>query len=311
MSRLVIGIGGNALLRRGQRADAAVQQANLTVAVGSLAGLAAEHDVVLVHGNGPQVGMLALETSADRALERPYPLDVLVAETQGMIGYWLAAALGTALPGREVAAVLTQTLVDAEDPAFAWPTKFIGPGYDRAEAATVVAAHGWDLRRDGRQWRRVVPSPEPRDVAELGTIRRLVQAGAVVIAAGGGGVPVAVDADGNRRGVEAVVDKDLAAALLAERLDADALLLLTDVPAVYRDFGTPSARPVTEATAADLERLGLPDGSMGPKVEACRRFLTEQGRAAAIGELADAAAILAGTAGTRVLPEGGHNARCA
>ncbi|WP_216207350.1 carbamate kinase [Amycolatopsis aidingensis] len=311
MSRLVIGLGGNALLRRGQRADAAVQQANLADAAGALAELAAVHEVVLVHGNGPQVGMLALESGADTALDRPYPLDALVAETQGMIGYWLAAALDARLPGREVAAVLTRTLVDAADPAFARPTKFIGPGYERAEARALAAAHDWSLRRDGHSWRRVVPSPEPRGIAELATIRTLLEAGNVVIAAGGGGVPVAVDAAGHRRGVEAVVDKDLAAALLADRLAADFLLLLTDVPAVYRDFGTPAARPVAAATPAELALLGLPDGSMGPKVEACRRFLAAPGRGAAIGALPEAVAVLAGTTGTTVLPEGGDHAHCA
>ncbi|WP_158888118.1 carbamate kinase [Amycolatopsis anabasis] len=297
--RLVIGLGGNALLRRGERADFAVQQRNLATATDTLAAVAREHEAVIVHGNGPQVGLLALESAADRRLERPYPLDALVAETQGMIGYWLAGALGTALPGREVVAVLTRTRVDADDPAFARPAKFIGSGYDRTRADRLAADRGWALHQDGHRWRRVVPSPEPREVLELASVRLLLDSGAIVIAAGGGGIPVT--ANGHPHGVEAVVDKDLVAALLATELGADTLLLLTDVPAVQRDFGTPRATPITEATAQELAALGLPDGSMGPKVEACRRFLAHGGRLAAIGALDEAAAVLTGRAGTRIL----------
>ncbi|PXY19415.1 carbamate kinase [Prauserella muralis] len=300
--RIVAALGGNALLRRGQRAEHTLQQQNVRRAVRALAPLATEYELVVVHGNGPQVGMLALESAADRDLDQPYPLDVLVAETQGMIGYWLAEALSAALPGREVVTLVTRTVVDGNDPAFARPVKFIGPGYGETAAGTLAADRGWTLRRDGRRWRRVVPSPEPVAVVERPVIARLAAEGVVVVAGGGGGVPVAAGDDGTLRGVEAVVDKDLTAALLAGELKADALLLLTDVPAVLRGFGTAHPEPIARASVAQLRALGLPEGSMAPKVDACGRFLAAGGSLAAIGALHEAGAILAGTAGTRVDP---------
>ncbi|HYU67653.1 MAG TPA: carbamate kinase, partial [Jatrophihabitantaceae bacterium] len=269
--RVVIAIGGNALLERGQKPDAAVQRSNVVAAVRALAPLAEEHEVVLTHGNGPQVGLLALESAADPELELPYPLDVLGAQTQGMIGYWLLQALQNALPGRQVAAVVNQTLVSAADPAFASPTKFVGPVYDEATAHRISVERGWSVAHDGRYWRRVVPSPQPQRIVETRIVRQLLAAGAVVVCAGGGGVPVIRNEAGELQGVEAVVDKDLATALLAEALEADALLLLTDVPAVLRGFGTPAAEPILRATPAQLRREQFPAGSMGPKVEAvCR-----------------------------------------
>ncbi|MEW2354766.1 carbamate kinase [Spirillospora sp. NPDC029432] len=295
--RIVAALGGNALLRRGERPDAAVQVARVREAVRGLAALAGGNELIVTHGNGPQVGLLAVESAADPALSAPYPLDVLGAETQGMIGYWLARELRRALPGREIVAVLTETVVRLDDPAFRAPAKFVGRTYGAAEAGRLRAEHGWTLRRDGADWRRVVPSPEPRDIVELPTIARLVGEGCLVIAAGGGGVPTG----GDHRGVEAVVDKDLAAALLATRLKADALLLLTDVPAVMQDHGTARARPIRGITPAGLRRLPLPAGSMGPKAEAARRFAEHRrGSVAVIGALADAPALLSGAAGTRV-----------
>ncbi|MFC4910141.1 carbamate kinase [Actinomadura gamaensis] len=295
--RIVAALGGNALLRRGEALDAAVQIAHVRQAARGLAALARDHELVVTHGNGPQVGLLALESAADPALSVPYPLDVLGAETQGMIGYWLARELRRVLPGREIVAVLTETVVDSRDPAFAAPAKFVGRAYGTAEADRMRVEHGWAMRRDGDAWRRVVPSPEPRDIVELPTLARLTEVGCLVIAAGGGGVPT----DGGHHGVEAVVDKDLTAALLATRLKADALLLLTDVPAVMRDHGTPRARPVRQATPDELRRIPLPAGSMGPKAEAACRFADQRpGAVAAIGSLTDAPALLAGTAGTRV-----------
>ncbi|CAL9449728.1 Carbamate kinase 1 [Streptomyces sp. enrichment culture] len=304
--RIVVALGGNALLRRGERPDAAVQQANVRAAVAALAPLAHRHELVITHGNGPQVGVLALQSAADRSLSSPYPFDVLGAETQGMIGYWLLQALQNALPGRQVCALLNQTLVSAADPAFARPTKFVGPVYEREEAERLAAERGWTVREDGGRWRRVVPSPRPQRVVETRLIRLLLNSGAVAVCAGGGGVPVVRDERGLLAGVEAVVDKDLTAALLAEALDADALLLLTDVPHVVRGFGTPDAEPITRTTPAALRSLDFPDGSMGPKVEAACRFVELTGGMAAIGSLDDARAILDGAAGTVVTPSGRH-----
>jgi carbamate kinase len=304
--RLVIAIGGNALLERGQQPDAAVQQANAVRAVEALALLAADHEVVITHGNGPQVGLLALESAADPALTVPYPFDVLGAQTQGMIGYWLLQALQNALPGRQVAAVVNQTLVSAADPAFAAPTKFVGPVYDEPTARRMRAERGWHVAPDGQYWRRVVPSPQPQRVVETRVVRLLLTSGAVVVCAGGGGVPVIRDEAGKLRGVEAVVDKDLATEVLAESLEADALLLLTDVPAVVRGYGTPDAQPIYRATPAALRREKFPSGSMGPKVAAVCRFVEITGDLAAIGALEDAPMILAGKAGTVVTPGGDY-----
>ena len=296
--RIVVALGGNALLMRGEKPDATVQLHHVEAAARALAPLAAEHELVICHGNGPQVGVLALESQADHALTRPYPLDVLGAETQGMIGYWLAQSLRNAGVTRPVLAVVTQTVVDEADPAFATPTKFIGPVYDRARARLLADRHGWDIAPDGPHWRRVVPSPEPHRVVEEPSIRQLIEAGTVVVCGGGGGAPV-IDR-GYLRGVEAVVDKDLTSARLAIDLKADRLLLLTDVPAVQRDFGTPNAEPLYQLTLDDLQHLSFPDGSMGPKIEACRRYVEATGSPAAVGALTAAEAILHGEAGTTI-----------
>jgi carbamate kinase len=245
------------------------------------------------------VGLLALQAEAYPE-GGTYPLDVLGAESEGMIGYLLQQGLRNALGHRDVVTLLTQVRVDGDDPAFAAPSKPIGPVYDRAEAAALAAARGWAVRPDGPHWRRVVASPEPAGIVELAAIELLVAAGVLTICAGGGGVPVVGDGDGGLRGVEAVVDKDLVAALLATELRADALLLLTDVPAVEAGWGTSAARPLTRATPAELRALDLAAGSMGPKVEAASRFAERTGGRAMIGALEDAAALLEGTAGTAV-----------
>ncbi|OLZ73195.1 carbamate kinase [Streptomyces amritsarensis] len=302
--RVVVALGGNALLRREERPDAAVQLANIRAAVSALAPLAHEHELVITHGNGPQVGVLALQSAADRSLSSPYPFDVLGAETQGMIGYWLLQSLQNALPGRQVCALLNQTLVSAADPAFADPAKFVGPVYDRTEAERLAAERGWTVKQDGAHWRRVVPSPRPQRVVETRLIRLLLNSGAVAVCAGGGGVPVIRDEQGQLTGVEAVVDKDLTAALLAEALDADALLLLTDVSHVSLGYGTPGAEPIGRTTPAALRARQFPAGSMGPKVDAVCRFVELTGGMAAIGALEDARAILDGTTGTVVTPSG-------
>src|SRR6185503_12812615 len=300
--RIVVALGGNALLQRGQAADADAQRENVAVAVRALAELAAEHEVVVTHGNGPQVGLLALQGEAYGAEVAPYPLDVLGAESEGMIGYLLDQELVNVLGGRQVATLLTQVIVDADDPAFARPTKFIGPVYFRSDADILAAERGWHVAPDGPRWRRVVASPEPRSIVELPTIRLLVEAGVLVVCVGGGGIPVMVDQDGRLHGVEGVIDKDLAAALLAEGLGADALLMLTDVDGVQVNWGTPQARLLRNISAGELGGMTFAAGSMGPKVRAACRFAERTGGLAAIGSLADAAAILEGRGGTRILP---------
>lgn len=297
---VVVALGGNALLRRGEPLAADVQRANAKVAAEAIAELAGHHQVVLTHGNGPQVGLLALQSAADRSTE-PYPLDVLDAETEGMIGYVLEQELGRHLPPERIATLLTQVVVDPGDPAFGAPTKPIGPVYDREEAEALAAARGWTVAPDGPSWRRVVPSPEPGRIVELETIRLLVDHGITVICTGGGGIPVVPDRSGDLHGVEAVIDKDLAASLLATSLGADALLLLTDVDGVYRGWGTPEQELLRHADAEELRALDLPAGSMAPKVEAVCRFVDEGGGwIGGIGALADAVDLLAGRAGTTV-----------
>jgi carbamate kinase len=296
--KLVMALGGNALLRPGDPPEAAVQRRNLRSAAATLAELAQRHDTVLTHGNGPQIGWLALQAEASSGA--PDPLDVLAAETEAQIGYLIEQELAPFLPGREIATLVTQVEVDRRDPAFGAPTKPIGPRYDAAGASALAAQRGWTFARVDGGFRRVVASPEPLRIRELGAIRRLVEAGVVVICAGGGGIPVEVDAEGTLRGVEAVIDKDRTSALLALELGADALLLLTDVPAIYEDWPGPARRPIRSISAAALRALALPAGSMGPKAEAACRFAERTGKLAAIGALADAARVLAGEAGTRV-----------
>lgn len=295
--RVVVALGGNALLRRGEPLAPDVQQRNARRAAAAIAAVAREHAVVVTHGNGPQVGLLALQAAAF-AGAGAWPLDVLGAESEGMIGYALELELRGAIRDRPLATLLTMVAVDPADPAFAAPTKPIGPLYAREEGQRVAAARGWRMAPDGAGLRRVVASPEPRWIVELPAIRLLVEAGVLVVCAGGGGVPVAVE-DGALRGVEAVVDKDLAAALLAAALGCEALLLLTDVDAVYQGWGTPAARALREAAPAALRAQRFEPGTMAPKVEAACRF-AEAGGVAGIGRLEDAAEILAGRAGTRV-----------
>ncbi len=299
-------LGGNALLERGQKPDAAIQVQNAARAVAALVPLAGEHELVLTHGNGPQVGVLALQSASDPNLTTPYPFDVLGAQTQGMIGYWLLQALQNNLPGRQVSAIINQTLVSAADPAFSNPTKFIGEVYDEERANQLAAERGWTVKPDGPKWRRVVGSPRPERVVETRLIRLLLNSGAIVVCAGGGGVPVIRNEDGHLEGVEAVVDKDLTASVLAQALDADVLMILTDVPHVLRGFGTDDAEPILRATPAAIRREDLPAGSMGPKVEAACRFVELTGDMAAIGRLDDAQTIIEGKAGTIITPGGDY-----
>jgi carbamate kinase len=298
--RIVVALGGNALLQRGDKPDAGIQLTHIHAAAAALAPLAGDHELLICHGNGPQIGMLALESENDATLTHPYPLDVLVAQTQGMIGYWLAQSLLNAGVTKPVLGLVTQTLVDRHDPAFANPTKFIGSVYTEDHARQLAEKHNWSIRRDGTNWRRVVPSPLPLSLIEQDSITALLDARSVVICGGGGGAPVMDDGTGHVIGIEAVVDKDRTAALLAERVGADRLLVLTDVPAVMANFGTPQASELRQLDVDSVSVMQFPDGSMGPKIDACVQFVRATGCPAAIGALADASAILSGSAGTTI-----------
>ena len=301
--RIVIALGGNALLRRSDPITTEVQRRNVAVAAAAIAPLTAEHSIVVVHGNGPQVGLLSLQAEAYQGAE-PYPLDVLDAGTQGMIGYLIQQELRSLLPARtQVVTVLTMVLVDPHDPAFAHPAKFVGPGYEKEAAGKLAADKGWTFREDGSAWRRVVPSPEPRRILEIEPITWLLDRGAVVICAGGGGIPTVYPSvtNGDLAGVEAVIDKDLAGELLAEDVGAGLFLMATDVDGVYVGWGTPKARRLGQVTPEELAGYEFAAGSMGPKVEAAARFAARTGRRAAIGSLDDIAGIVAGDRGTSVV----------
>ena len=301
--RIVVALGGNALLRRGEPLTAENQRTNARAACKALAPIALEHELVISHGNGPQVGLLALQGSAYTAVDA-YPLDVLGAQTEGMIGYVIQQELGNELPfERHLATLLTMIEVDRDDPAFVNPTKPIGPLYGAEEAARLEAGKGWTFKPDGNGLRRVVPSPLPRRIFEIEAIKSLLEQGCVVICAGGGGIPTVYTdepAPAGRRlvGIEAVIDKDLASALLAESLEADVLAIVTDVDAVYAGWGTPAQRAIRRATPADLADAEFAAGSMGPKVQAACQFVERTGRRAVIGAIADTPALVRGEAGT-------------
>jgi carbamate kinase len=301
--RVVVALGGNALLKRGEPMTADVQRSNVRTAAPALASVAAENQLVLSHGNGPQVGLLALQAAAYEDVEA-YPLDVLGAQTEGMIGYVLEQELGNLLPADvPFATILTMVEVDPNDPAFSDPTKFVGPVYPKEEADRLAADKGWTFKQDGDAWRRVVPSPEPRRIFEIRPIRWLLDKGVVVICAGGGGVPTMFTSPDERTlvGVEAVIDKDLASELLAREVEADLFVMATDVDGVYADWGTPEQRRLEKATPEELRRSEFAAGSMGPKVEAAARFVERTGKRAAIGGLDEIEAIVEGKAGTHVV----------
>jgi carbamate kinase len=266
--RIVLALGGNALLHRGEHPDEDTQIRRLADLGSVLRILAAEHELLITHGNGPQVELLASETEADSALRRPYPLDVLNAQTQGLIGYWLVRELDLALDAKHAAALVTRVLVDRDDPTFANPDKFVGESYSEGEAHALSSAYGWTMMaQEAMSWRRVVPSPVPVAIPELPAIADLLASGSTVVCCGGGGIPVVRDADGVLHGVVAVVDTDLTSALLATQLGAD-LLLLTDVDAVHSDYGTEHGVPIRHTSAEQLRQLHFAAGSMGPKVRA-------------------------------------------
>tara|TARA_R110000751_G_scaffold85615_2_gene170783 strand:- start:4763 stop:5677 length:915 start_codon:yes stop_codon:yes gene_type:complete len=298
---VVAALGGNALLQRGEPLTAEAQRANVATAAASLARIIeAGHQLVVTHGNGPQIGLLALQGAAYKP-DEVFPLDVLGAETDGMIGYLIEQELENALGhDRPVATLLTQVEVDPKDPAFARPTKFIGPVYDKAEAERLAQARSWSIAADGAHWRRVVPSPMPMDIPDLRVLQLLLEQDVTLICAGGGGIPVVRRPDGSLIGIEAVIDKDHATALLAHKLNADALLLLTDVEAVFRDFGTEAQSAIDRITPEDAGHLDLPDGSMAPKVAAAATFVSDRARFASVGRLEDALAMLEGRAETMI-----------
>jgi carbamate kinase len=302
---VVAALGGNALLRRGEALSAENQRRNVRIAAAALAPIAGQHRLVITHGNGPQVGLLALQGAAYDQVET-YPFDVLGAQTEGMIGYMIEQELGNLLPfERPFATLLTMIEVDPADPAFADPTKFIGPVYDKADADRVAAEKGWTFKPDGDKWRRVVASPQPKRVFELRPIKWLLEQNTVVIAAGGGGIPTMYEPGKERQlaGVEAVIDKDFASELLARELGADLFVMLTDAEAVCVDWGKPTQRAIRRAAPDAIRAFSFPAGSMGPKVDAACRFALATGQRAAIGALKDLPAIAAGTAGTTVTTE--------
>ncbi|WAL40546.1 carbamate kinase [Brevibacterium sp. BRM-1] len=299
--RVLTALGGNALLKRGEPLTAANQRANIAIAAERIARISGENEVVVAHGNGPQVGLLALQAAAYTDVEA-YPLDVLGAESEAMIGYMLEQELGNVMPPEQhLVTVLTMTEVDPDDPAFEHPTKFIGPVYDEDAANRLAEEKGWAIAPDGPYFRRVVPSPLPVRVIEEEPIKLLVESGTLVICAGGGGIPTVLGSDGILRGIEAVIDKDLAAAMLAAHLDADVLVIATDVEGVYRNWGTGAQELIPQLTLAEAEGSEFAAGSMGPKVQAACNFVRETGRRAVIGALADIEGLVAGTAGTSVV----------
>lgn len=303
---VVVALGGNALLRRGEPLEADIQRKNIATAAKTIALIAQEYNVVLVHGNGPQVGLLALQNSAYTKVA-PYPLDVLGAESQGMIGYMLIQELKNLMPSRNVTALLTQVQVDPKDPAFANPTKFIGPVYEEAEARALAAEKQWSVKADGKFFRRVVPSPLPQRIVEGDAIETLIAQGHLIICTGGGGIPVTWDGQ-CLTGIEAVIDKDMSAAYLAKQIKADALLILTDADAVYLDWGKPTQRPLRVTSPDELAGVKFDAGSMGPKVEASCEFVKATGGMVGIGSLEDGLAILRGEAGTNIVATNTVNA---
>ena len=293
-------LGGNALLQRGQALNAENQRENIRVAAKQLAEIHRNHQLIIAHGNGPQVGLLALMDAAYTAVD-PYPLDVLGAETVGMIGYMIEQELGNIIPFEDhIVTVLTQILVDPQDPAFQKPSKHVGPIYDKTQADRLRDEKGWFMAEDGPHFRRVVPSPLPQKIIEINAIRMLVDNGVVVICAGGGGIPTAYDRERKLYGVEAVIDKDLASALLSRELDAEMFVMLTDVANVYTDFGTPQQRPIRAAHPDALEQMNFAAGSMGPKIRGACEFVRETGHSSAIGQLSDLVKIMTGEAGTLI-----------
>lgn len=303
--RIVVALGGNALLKRGEPMTAQNQSANIRLAAEQLAKVKPKNELIISHGNGPQVGLLALQHAAYYAQDikiEPYPLDVLVSQTVGMIGYMLQQELTNLLPETPTQTLVTQVIVDEHDPAFSKPSKPIGQVYTQAEAEKLAAEKGWTVMPDGQYYRRAVPSPKPQDVTGINAVKALLAQDHIVICGGGGGVPCVKNAQGQLTGVEAVVDKDLATAVIANHLDADLFIIATDVNAACVNFQKEGERKIAKANPAALEALSaeFAAGSMGPKVQAVINFVKATGKDAAIGSLSDIEDIVAGKAGTRV-----------
>lgn len=303
--RIVVALGGNALLKRGEPMTAQNQSANIRLAAEQLAKVKPKNELIISHGNGPQVGLLALQHAAYYAQDskiEPYPLDVLVSQTVGMIGYMLQQELTNLLTETPTQTLVTQVIVDEHDPAFSKPSKPIGQVYTQAEAEKLAAEKGWTVMPDGQYYRRAVPSPKPQDVTGINAVKALLAQDHIVICGGGGGVPCVKNAQGQLTGVEAVVDKDLATAVIANHLDADLFIIATDVNAACVNFQKEGERKIAKANPAALEALSeeFAAGSMGPKVQAVINFVKATGKDAAIGSLADIEEIVAGKAGTRV-----------
>lgn len=299
--RIVIALGGNALLRRGEEMTAENQRENIRIAAKVLAPIIEKHEVVISHGNGPQVGLLSLQSAAYKEVEE-YPLDILGAQTQGMIGYMIEQELGNHLPVEiPIASILTMVEIDPEDPAFSNPTKPIGPIYDQKEARDLAKLKGWNIKQDGNYWRRVVPSPEPHRIFQLRPIHWLLEKGTVVICAGGGGIPTSYKDNGKLEGVEVVIDKDRASSLLAFELEADLLIMATDTDGVYLDWGSDSEKIISKTTPEEISKFSFDKGSMGPKVEAACSFVERSGQRAVIGSLKDIEKMVSGISGTQFL----------
>ncbi len=299
--RIVIALGGNALLRRGEEMTAENQRENIRIAAKVLAPIIEKHEVVISHGNGPQVGLLSLQSAAYKEVEE-YPLDILGAQTQGMIGYMIEQELGNHLPVEiPIASILTMVEIDPEDPAFSNPTKPIGPIYDEKEARDLAKLKRWNIKQDGNYWRRVVPSPEPHRIFQLRPIHWLLEKGTVVICAGGGGIPTSYKDNGKLEGVEVVIDKDRASSLLAFELEADLLIMATDTDGVYLDWGSDSEKIISKTTPEEISKYSFDKGSMGPKVEAACSFVERSGQRAVIGSLKDIEKMVSGISGTQFL----------
>jgi carbamate kinase len=298
--RILVALGGNALLRRGEPMTAEAQRANVQTAATSLAAIYPGNQLVITHGNGPQVGLLALQGAAYKP-DEAYPLDVLGAQTEGMIGYMIEQELGNLLPFEvPFATILTMVEVDRDDPGFKNPTKFIGPVYSESDAERLKTEKGWAMKKDGDKWRRVVASPQPKQIFEIRPIRWLLEQGTIVIAAGGGGIPTVYEPGRRLRGIEAVIDKDLCSELLARQLEADFFIMATDADAVFVDWGKPTAKAIRRAGPKAMRDFSFPAGSMGPKVDAASHFAEATGKVAAIGALKDLSAIIRGEAGTTI-----------